>query len=139
MIGIDIDQSKIPEKVRNHPRITLIESDAIEVFPDVKGAKSHDDRVLVIEGSSHTYENTLKVLRLYNEFIRKGDYFIVEDTICHHGLDIGPKPGPYEAVEAFTQENDRFVIDRTIESFFDYLEPKRFSKKGEVNHVSIVT
>ena len=65
---------------------------------------SLEERVLIIEDSSHTYENTLNVLRLYSDFIKPGDYFIVEDSICHHGLSIGPIPGPYEAVEDFIKE-----------------------------------
>ncbi len=129
VIGIDIEQSKIPAIVRNHPRITLIESPAVEAFPAVKELIAKDERVLVIEDSSHTYENTLNVLRLYNEFIHKGDYFIVEDTICHHGLDVGPNPGPYEAVEAFIEENDQYVIDRSIESFLITWNPKGFLQK----------
>lgn len=129
VIGVDIDQSKIPEIVRNHPRITLIESPAVEAFPSVRSLIAQDERVLVIEDSSHTYENTLNVLRLYNELIRKDDYFIVEDTICHHGLDVGPNPGPYEAVETFVQENDQYVIDRSFESFLITWNPKGFLRK----------
>lgn len=129
VIGIDIDQSKIPDIVRNHPRIHLIESDASEAFPLIRNMISKNERVFVIEDSSHTYENTLNVLRLYGELVRKGDYFIVEDTICHHGLDVGPDPGPYEAVESFIKENDSYVVDRSIESFVLTWNPKGYLKK----------
>ena len=59
----------------------------------------------MIEDSSHTYDNTLAVLRTYSGLTQVGDYFIVEDSICHHGLEVGPSPGPYEAIEAFVAEN----------------------------------
>ena len=129
LIGIDIDHKKIPDTVLNHSRITLIEKTAIDAFPEVKNIVSYDDRVLVIEDSSHTYKNTINVLRLYGDFIQVNDYFIVEDTICNHGLDVGPSPGPYEAVEQFVRENDKFIVDRSLESFLITHNPKGFLKR----------
>ena len=58
-----------------------------------------------------------------------GGYFIVEDGICHHGLEMGPKPGPLEAVEAFVNENEGFEIDRSRESFFITWNLKGFLKR----------
>lgn len=49
--------------------------------------------------------------------VNPGSYFIVEDSNCHHGIEEGPKPGPYEAIEKFTKENKNFKIDRTKEAF----------------------
>lgn len=129
LIGIDIEQSKIPDVVRRHPRVTLIENDAVASFPLVDSLIAQGERVLVIEDSSHTYDNTLAVLRTYGKFTRVGDYFVVEDSICHHGLDVGPKPGPYEAAEAFVAENPDFVIDRAMESFVITWNPKGFLKR----------
>lgn len=129
LIGIDINQSKIPDVVRNHPRITLLEGDAVQRFPDVDALIGAGERVLVMEDSSHTFDNTLAVLRTYGRFTRVGDYFIVEDSICHHGLDVGPNPGPYEAIEAFIAENPSFQIDREMESFVITWNPKGFLKR----------
>ena len=70
---------------------------------------------MVIEDSSHTYDNTLAVLRAYKSIIPVGGYFIVEDTICHHPLNVGPLPGPYEAVETFLQEEGDFERDAVVE------------------------
>ena len=50
--------------------------------------------------------------------IKPGGYFIVEDGICHHGLSVGPMPGPYEAIETFIAENGDFEVDRSREAFF---------------------
>ena len=88
--------------------------------------------VLVIEDSAHTYENTLQVLNLYSCFTKPGDYFIVEDSICHHGLDLGPKPGPYEAIEEFVSKNNDFIIDRKKESFLITWNPKGFLKRKDI-------
>ncbi|MBE3048289.1 hypothetical protein IMZ48_38455, partial [Candidatus Bathyarchaeota archaeon] len=43
---------------------------------------SPTETAMVIEDSSHTFKNTLSVLRNYSRFVKKGMYFIVEDGIC---------------------------------------------------------
>lgn len=136
VIGIDISHKAVPKTVKEHPRITLIGADACQCFEQVESLILEDERVLVIEDSSHTYDNTLNVLHIYSKLIKPGDYFIVEDSICHHGLIEGPKPGPYEAVEKFVDENTDFLIDRSRESFFitwnpkGYLRRKKFENEG---------
>jgi cephalosporin hydroxylase len=129
VIGIDLSHSNVPECVTAHPRITFIDGDACERFDEVDRLISKDERVLVIEDSAHTYANTLNVLRLYSKFIKLGDYFIVEDSICHHGLSIGPKPGPYEAIETFVKENADFESDRSRERFLMTWNPKGYLKR----------
>lgn len=126
VIGLDISHQGIPDSVKNHCRITLIEGDACQCFTDVQKLISVDDRVLIIEDSSHTYENTLNILRTYSTLLKPDDYFIVEDSICHHGLSVGPNPGPYEAIEAFLKENGDFEIDRSRESFLITWNPKGY-------------
>ncbi len=136
VIGLDISHQGIPDLVKNHCRITLIEGDACQCFTEVEKLVSSNDRVLIIEDSAHTYENTLNILRTYSVLLKAGDYFIVEDSICHHGLSVGPSPGPYEAIEAFLKENGDFAIDRNRESFLitwnpkGYLRRTRLSEKG---------
>lgn len=129
IIGIDIDHSKITSIVSEHPRISLIERSAIDAFPAIREMIAPEDKVLLIEDSAHTYENTLAVLNLYNQFIHLGDYMIVEDSICHHGLAVGPSPGPYEAIETFIEQNRAFTIDRDKESFLITWNPKGFLKR----------
>jgi cephalosporin hydroxylase len=129
VIGLDITHDLISEPVKKHPRITLIEGDACENFQRVAALIGVKDRALVIEDSSHTYDNTLNVLRTFSVFTKPGDYFIVEDGICHHGLDVGPDPGPYEAIEAFLAENPEFVADRGKEGFLITWNPKGYLKR----------
>lgn len=129
VIGIDIDQSKIANRVRSHQRISLIEGDAVAYFDSVAAQISQEENVLVIEDSSHTFENTLAVLRTYTALTKPGGYFIVEDSICHHGLDVGPSPGPYEAIETFIRGNSEFEIDRGKESFLITWNPKGFLRR----------
>lgn len=129
IIGVDITHRHLHELVRQHPRITLFEGDACSQFYNVRQSIPFESKVLVIEDSSHTYENTLNVLRLYSSLVHEDDYLIVEDRICHHGVAAGPSPGPYEAVETFEKENPDFVIDRDKESFVVTWNPKGFLRR----------
>jgi cephalosporin hydroxylase len=129
VIAIDIDHSNVPKIVRRHPRVRLIDGDATQMIDAVRQQIEPDDRVLVIEDSSHTYDNTLNVLRAYAPLVSHGSYLIVEDGICHHGLDVGPNPGPYEAIETFIQETNAFEIDRAREGFVVTWNPKGFLRR----------
>ena len=129
VIGLDIDHSKISPAVSKHPRITLMQGDACALYERVMELISQEDSVLVIEDSSHTYENTLNVLRTYSSLIKPGHYIIVEDSICYHGLEVGPSPGPYEAIERFVAENKNFIIDRSKEEFVITWNPKGYLKR----------
>jgi len=128
VIALDITHEHVMPEARQHPRITFIEGDGCESFAQVRALVA-GARVMVIEDSLHTYENTLNLLRTYATMIHSGDYFIVEDSICHHGLDVGPEPGPYEAIEEFLRENPSFVADRTRESFLISWNPKGYLKR----------
>jgi cephalosporin hydroxylase len=131
LIGIDISHEKIAPLVRQHPRISLIEGDACEVYDLVAGSIRSNDNVLVIEDSSHTFVNTLNILERYSHLIQPGGYFIVEDGICHHGLDVGPSPGPYEACCHFIAKLGRFEVDRSKESFCITWNPKGYLRRKD--------
>jgi cephalosporin hydroxylase len=84
---------------------------------------------MIIDDSEHSYAHTLKVLENFSDLVAVGNYFIVEDGICHHGLDVGPQPGPYEAVEAFVRNNKSFIVDRDKENFGITWNPKGYLKR----------
>ena len=129
ILGIDLSLSLIDEQVRKHDRISLIEGNSLELFEKVKQLISPDSTVLIIEDSSHEYENTLAVLNMYGTLVSENSFFIVEDGICYHGLDVGPKPGPYEAVHNFIKDNENFAIDRSKEDFLLTWNPCGFLKR----------
>lgn len=110
-IGVDIDQASVSDIVRNSDRIILMQGDAVELFESVRDCIGSDKSVMVIEDSNHEYSHTLRVLDLYSQIVSVGSYMIVEDTICRHGLDVGPDPGPMEAVSEFKRTNSQFVSD----------------------------
>ncbi len=132
IIAMDVSHAQANDAVRRHPRVTLVEGDARSGFDAVRKAIAPEERVLVIEDSSHTFENTLTLLRLYSTLVKPGDYFIVEDGICRHGLSLGPNPGPFEAVEAFLSENSDFECDRTRERFLLTWNPKGYLRRTKL-------
>jgi cephalosporin hydroxylase len=129
VVGIDTCQKNIPDSVRRHDRIQFIEGDACAQYSEVASLIESGETVLVIEDSAHTYSNTYDVLCTYGPLVTVGSYFIVEDGICHHGLDVGPQPGPYEAVCDFVEKNSDFYADRSREGFFITWNPKGFLKR----------
>jgi cephalosporin hydroxylase len=132
VIGVDLSHQLVPPVVREHPRVTLIEGDACASYARVEALIAAHEQVLLIEDSAHTFEHTLQVLRQYALLVKPGGYFIVEDSICHHGLDTGPKPGPYEAIEAFLQENPWFESDRSREHFLVTWNPRGYLRRRTV-------
>lgn len=129
VLGIDINHDQMREVVKRHPRISLITGDVCTCFPAVQERARGFQKTLIIEDSSHTYENTLRVLQTYGPLVTPGSYFIVEDSICHHGVDEGPNPGPYEAIEAFLKNNNDFELDRGRESFLITWNPKGYLRR----------
>ena len=129
VIAIDVNHSLVDFQ---HPRIASITGDAnsSEVLSRLSSLISPTENVMVVEDSSHTFENTLSVLRNYSRFVRKGMYFIVEDGICRYPfIEDGPKPGPYEAIHEFLRENKDFVIDKTREKFILTYNPDGYLKR----------
>jgi len=128
VIAIDIDHSMIDF---THPRIHWITGNATseEVLSKVRSLIGPHERVMVIEDSSHTYENTLAVLRSYSPFVTKGMYFIVEDGVCYYPFITGPKPGPFEAVKDFLGENADFEVDKSKEKFVLTLNPSGYLRR----------
>jgi cephalosporin hydroxylase len=128
VLAIDLDHSKVDF---SHPRIHWITGDANTpaVISEVKSKVPPGTRVMIIEDSSHTYENTLSVLRNYCEFVSIGSYFIVEDGVCRYSFVDGPKPGPFEATHTFLKENSDFVVDKTREKFVLTYNPDGYLKR----------
>jgi len=129
IIGIDIDDSKT--KDLNHERITWISGNAVDssVIDNVKQLISDNDRVMIIEDSSHEYYNTLDILKKYSVLVSVGCYFIVEDGICKEDYIDGPKPGPFEAIHEFLRTHTEYQIDKKMEKFLLTYNPDGFLQK----------
>lgn len=129
VIAVDIDHSYLDQTAKDHPRIAFITGDACEVFDEVVAMCGTAETIMVIEDSSHEYQNTLNVLTKYSQLVTVGSYLIVEDSICHHGLEVGPNPGPYEAISDFMDTNRDFYVDRKKEDFLITWNPKGYLRR----------
>lgn len=129
VIGVDVDHRRVQDLV--HKRIKWITGDGTspEVFLLVKNEINTNDRVMIIEDSSHEFNATLSILNLYSSLVSLGCYFVVEDGICKEDYIDGPKPGPYEAVHAFIKDHPEFEIDRRREKFLLTYNPDGFLKR----------
>jgi len=128
VIGVDITMKLVHQKVKDHPRITLIEGDATTQFDNVTALIKPDDRVLIIEDSAHTYDVTLTLLNIYSPLIRVGDYFIVEDGINYAGVFPDANFEAAAAINEFVAQGN-FVPDRTKESYVITWNPRGFLKR----------
>jgi cephalosporin hydroxylase len=132
VIGIDINREIMSEKALSWPDITWITGDAgsQEVLEQVKGFISPKDRVMVIDDSSHEYENTLTLLKNYGPLVTKDQYYVVEDTLLGAFVPFGKqRPRAYEAVHEFLKESEDFTTDRNREKWFITSNPEGFLVK----------
>ncbi len=80
---------------------------------------------MVILDSGHSKSHVLKELQIYQSFVTKGNYLIVEDTNIN-GHPVLPQfgEGPMEAIEEFLASNEEFIIDNSKEKFFLTFNPQ---------------
>ena len=97
MLGIDIDiRAHNLVRINEHPmskRIKMIQGSSIDVDIVNEVAKIAKDKsvVLVCLDSNHTHEHVLAELNLYQQFVTKGSYIVVFDTI----IEDMPKKAPF--------------------------------------------
>jgi cephalosporin hydroxylase len=129
IIGIDIDirshnRSEI-EKHRMFKRIHLIEGSAIDpnIAQQVYQIAAEKKRIMVILDSNHTHEHVLEELNLYSHLVTKDSYLVAFDTIVEDMPDDffpdrpwGKGNNPKTAVWEFLKKNNRFEIDKELES-----------------------
>jgi cephalosporin hydroxylase len=123
--------SSLFSRKKNHQIISLVgDCNDQKIIQQVQSYISDSDRVLIIEDSSHTFDNTLAVLNNYNTFVTQDSYFIVEDGICDTMKWI--TPGPLRAVESWIPDHPEFSLDRTKERYVVTYNPKGYLKKGTI-------
>lgn len=128
VIGVDIDiRAHNRSAIEAHPlahMISMVEGSSVDskTVAEVKSLASGHEKVLVFLDSNHTHDHVLQELRDYGTMASIGSYCVVFDTFVE---DMPPKyfadrpwdkgNSPKTAVQAFVAEDDRFVIDRTID------------------------
>lgn len=128
VIALDIDHRNLAELAKGHPGITWIEGDDLESYDKVVSLIKPGERVMIIEDSNHEAEHSYQLLNKYSGLVTPGCYYIVEDSICGHGLNIPPSPGPFEAVMKFMDNNGQWAVDRGRESMLTW-NPMGYLKK----------
>lgn len=129
VVAVELRPERVDPRVRAHPRITVLDGDALDHRDAIYELVGDSQTTLVIEDSAHSFSNTMAICRTFADLVTPGSYLIVEDGICHHGLDVGPNPGPYEAIEAFVAEDPRFEIDRSCEDFLITWNPTGYLRR----------
>lgn len=125
VIGIDVDirkHNKIEiEKHAMFKRIHMIENSSTEKETISKISKftKNKKNIMVVLDSNHTYEHVLKELELYSNFVKKGNYLIVFDTMIDDMNDKmfknrpwGKGNNPKTAVDEFLKKNKKFNMDK---------------------------
>ena len=113
--AVDIT-NRSKEIVRKHSRIRLF-AEGWEAY-DILNVRGFG-KVLIIEDSLHTYENTLRVMRKFAPLVTLGSYLIVEDGIVDElGMGREFHGGPLKAIREFLKTNLDFEIDRYWCDFF---------------------
>jgi cephalosporin hydroxylase len=129
IITIDIEKR---ENRPIHQKITYLLGDSTspEILKKVKELIHPNDVILVILDSEHTEPHVYKEMELYNQFVSKGSYLIVEDTNIG-GNPIYPNlaPGPMGAVQKFLENNENFSIDTTKHKFHLTFNPNGYLLK----------
>jgi cephalosporin hydroxylase len=112
---IDIED-KVPEIVRNHPRIKRF-TKGWEGY-SVDNAKGYK-KILVIEDGSHTYEDTIGAMNKLAHLVSVGSYLIVEDGIVSAlGTEGSLNGGPLKALREFLPKNKNFTNDTYFSNMF---------------------
>jgi len=129
VLGIDIDireHNRVEiEKHSMYKRIDMIQGSSIDekIAKQVCGFAKGKKRVMVFLDSMHTHDHVLKELEFYSPLVTKGSYLVAFDTIIEDMPDDmftdrpwGKGNNPKTAVWEFLKTNDRFKINREMES-----------------------
>lgn len=129
VLGIDIDiRTHNRIAIEAHPmahRIDMLQGSSIaqDVIAQVQQVANQYKRVLVILDSNHTHDHVLAELKAYAPLASLGSYCVVFDTVIEDVPDQLPglRPwgkgnNPKTAVHEFLRNDDRFEIDRDIQT-----------------------
>lgn len=122
VISIDIE----PPPGFADDRVTLIRGDAGALSEALTSSMMSElaHPLLVVEDSSHLYDDVLAVLEFFNGHLSAGDYLAVEDGILSqftHPTYERFADGPNRAVAEFlTRHDGEYEIDAELCDFFGY-------------------
>lgn len=115
-----------------HPRLEYVvgSSTAPEIFARVKAAAAQAGPVIVFLDSDHAMGHVEREMELYHALVTPGSYLVVEDTNLNgHPVMPNHGPGPWEAVERFTQRHQEFAHDTAMDKFLLSFNPRGYLKR----------
>ena len=129
IVSIDINKK---DDFPIHDRIKYITGSSTnnDVVDQVKNFIKTGDKVMIILDSDHSKNHVLKEMQIYEKFVTKDSYLIVEDTIVNgHPVEPNFGEGPMEAVDEFLKTHDDYKIDKDKEKFLLTWNPNGYLKK----------
>ena len=105
-------------------RINMIQGSSIDlkIIDEVKNYAKDKQTVLVCLDSNHTHDHVLAELNLYHQFVTKGSYLIVFDTLIED-MPQGMYDRPWDkgnnsktATWEFLNNNHSFIVDTAMDN-----------------------
>lgn len=136
VIAVDVDLGVTHQRVKDHPRIELIEGSSTdpEIVEHIR-REAQGRRVMVDLDADHRAEHVREELRLYADLVSPGCYLTVEDGFFG-GRPVRPDaiPGPSEALESFLADDPPFAPDRWRERYLLTQNPRGYLlRDGELD------
>ena len=129
VVGVDIEiRPHNRQAIESHELfdyITLIEGNSVapEIVEKAGRGIGHNDTVMVILDSNHSYDHVMKELEAYYRFVTPGSYIVATDGIMQlvHDVPRG-QPGwrtdnPAKAAIDFASQHRQFVIEEPAWQF----------------------
>jgi len=129
--GLVITIDKNPTETPAHPRITYVHGSSTDpaIVELIRGMAA-DKQTMVVLDSDHSAAHVLAELNAYADLVSVGQYLIVEDTNLNgHPVYKEYGPGPWEALQHFTNRDGRFEADRRREKYLFTFNPGGFLLK----------
>jgi cephalosporin hydroxylase len=129
VITVDIDTTAVHERVREHPRVTVLESSS--TAPELVATlteRAAGRRVMVVLDSDHQREHVANEIRLLSGLVAPGCYLVVEDTAL--GTTYLPGwGGSQAALNEWVPHHPEFELDRTREKFLATVNPGGYLRR----------
>ncbi len=131
VIAVDVDLSFVHEKVRENPRIELLEGSSTdpEIVSHIRAA-ARERRTMVDLDSDHRAHHVLEELRTYSDLVSPNCYLVVEDSwFGGRPVRSDAIPGPSEAIDAWLSEDRPFEHDRWRERYLLTQNPRGYMRR----------
>lgn len=131
VIAVDVDLSFVHERVKDNPRIELLEGSSTDpgIVSHIRAA-AKGKRTMVDLDADHRAHHVLEELRTYSDLVSPNCYLIVEDS-WFGGRPVREDaiPGPSEALDAWLAEDQPFESDRWRERYLLTQNPRGYLRR----------